>query len=233
MKQVILVAATEFEILPFIAFAEQHLGRFADRVYVYGDRLIHILVTGVGSPQTTYSLTKYLASWEYHAREKPDLVLQAGVAGAFNRQLVLGEVVEVIAETWGDLGVTEADGAFTDVFEMKLIDGDSLPYSGGKLLQPGHVYDLACPLVQGLTVNCVSGEVGAIQALREKYSCDIESMEGAAFFMVCLREKVPFCSIRAISNYVEPRNRAGWQLEKAIDRLNAQLVAFLCPTLTS
>ena len=30
--------------------------------------------------------------------------------------------------------------------------------------------------------------------------------------------------MRAISNYVEPRNRDGWQLELAIDNLNREVI---------
>ena len=34
-------------------------------------------------------------------------------------------------------------------------------------------------------------------------------MEGAAFMYVCLMHQVPFAQIRAVSNVVERRNRAG------------------------
>jgi futalosine hydrolase len=33
--------------------------------------------------------------------------------------------------------------------------------------------------------------------------------------------------LRALSNYVEPRNRAGWQVELAIDKLNQTIVELL------
>ena len=37
-------------------------------------------------------------------------------------------------------------------------------------------------------------------------------MEGAAFFYVCLKEKVNFFQIRAISNFVEKRNKKNWEI---------------------
>jgi len=36
---------------------------------------------------------------------------------------------------------------------------------------------------------------------------------------VCLRRNVPYHEIRAISNYVEPRNRQSWNLELACSNL--------------
>jgi futalosine hydrolase len=45
-------------------------------------------------------------------------------------------------------------------------------------------------------------------------------MEGAAFFYACLQQQgLGFVQIRALSNYVEPRNRAAWQIPQAIEHL--------------
>ena len=49
-------------------------------------------------------------------------------------------------------------------------------------------------------------------------------MEGAAFFYVCLQEKIPFLQIRSISNYVEKRNKSNWNIPLAIDNLNVVLL---------
>ena len=49
---------------------------------------------------------------------------------------------------------------------------------------------------------------------------DIESMEGAAFFMVCQKFKLPCLQIRTISNKIENRNKQNWKIELAIDNLN-------------
>jgi len=48
-------------------------------------------------------------------------------------------------------------------------------------------------------------------------------MEGAAFFYVCQLQKIPHIQIRSISNYVEPRNRANWNISLAIKNLNEVL----------
>ena len=52
-------------------------------------------------------------------------------------------------------------------------------------------------------------------------------MEGAAFFYACLMMQVPFLEIRSISNHVEPRNRAAWDIPLAIGQLNEVLIGML------
>ena len=46
----------------------------------------------------------------------------------------------------------------------------------------------------------------------------------AAFFQTCLTEGVAFTQIRAISNFVEPRNRENWKMQEAIQNLNEVLI---------
>ncbi len=53
-------------------------------------------------------------------------------------------------------------------------------------------------------------------------------MEGAAFFYACREAQVHYVQIRAVSNYVEKRNRDAWQIGLAIKNLNtfaAELLA--------
>jgi futalosine hydrolase len=48
-------------------------------------------------------------------------------------------------------------------------------------------------------------------------------MEGATFFYICRGEKIPFLAIRAVSNYVEPRNRGKWNIPLALGNLAEKL----------
>ena len=48
-------------------------------------------------------------------------------------------------------------------------------------------------------------------------------MEGATFFYICSREKIPFLALRAISNRVELRNRNKWNIPLALDNLSEKL----------
>lgn len=219
--RILLVSATPFEIAAIRQFLETHGLTEADDLYKYENLEIKILVTGVGMPYTAYSLSKFLAL------NKVDLAINAGVAGAFSKDLEIGEVVNVIAERFGDLGAEDADGSFMDIHEMDLIPPNDPPFLHGQLNHPLSAEIAFLPKVKGLTVNKVHGSAQSIAAIKKKYEVDVESMEGAAFFMTCLLDKVNFLEIRAISNYVEPRNREAWNLPLAIQNLNKTLLHIL------
>ena len=52
-------------------------------------------------------------------------------------------------------------------------------------------------------------------------------MEGAAVFYACKMNNVPCLQVRAISNYVEPRNKENWQINLAINNLNNWIINFI------
>ena len=211
--KLLVVAATESEI----AIARDQISKIEP-----GTNEIHFLITGVGMLHTTYKLTKELARKNY------DFVLQAGVGGSFDSSLPLGELVMVADDTYGDLGAEDHDN-FLDIFELGLLGRDASPFQNGKLITPPHELHNVINLrkASGLTVNAVSGSERTIALRREKFQCTTESMEGAAFHYVCLRESVPFAQVRAISNYVIPRDKSLWQMKEAIINLNKWLVAFV------
>jgi futalosine hydrolase len=74
--------------------------------------------------------------------------------------------------------------------------------------------------VKGITVNTVHGNTASIRKIVKKFNPDIESMEGAAFFFACAQFQIPCLQIRAVSNYVERRNKKNWKLDLAIKNLN-------------
>ena len=75
--------------------------------------------------------------------------------------------------------------------------------------------------VSGITVNTVHGNEKSISGIIERLNPDIETMEGAAFFYVCEKEKQPCIQLRGISNYVEKRNREAWNIPLALKNLTA------------
>ena len=78
--------------------------------------------------------------------------------------------------------------------------------------------------MSAITVQTVHGFTDSIEAVLKKYRVYVETMEGAAFFQACLTEGVDFSEIRAISNYVEPRNREAWMMKEAIENLNNYII---------
>lgn len=208
MSNILVVAATAFEIAPLLSQKQQ----------------LHIdtLVTGVGQLATTYHLGQALAAKKY------DWVINAGIAGSFRSDWPLGEVVEVVSEQMGDLGIEEADGTFRDMFEIGFLAKDEFPFHEGRLHNP--YLHTTLSRANGLTINRVHGFAPNIEAIKAKYNPDIESMEGAAFFYVCMQQRLKCTQLRSISNYVEPRNRAAWKIPLAIERLNEQLLAMCMPS---
>ena len=88
--------------------------------------------------------------------------------------------------------------------------------------------DLKLPKHEAITVNKVHGNEKTIQKVLIKYpNVKVESMEGAAVFYACEQEGMPCAQIRAISNYVERRNKASWQIDLAFKNLNNWLQKFL------
>jgi len=214
---ILFVAATEFEIGPLRKWLGENFGRKGNS-YVKGKLEIQLLVSGVGMVMTSYNLGRFFM------QNKPSLTINAGVAGAFGDELNIGDVVNVIADRFADLGVEEADGSFTDVHQMGLIPGTEAPFQNGILYNLSATEHDFLPKVNGITVNKVHGTASSIRAIEDKYTPEIETMEGAAFFYACLMEDIKFLQIRAISNQVEPRNKENWDLGLAVERLNLVLI---------
>ena len=124
----LLVSATPFEIAPIKNYLKENFTKKSEGVFEKNNLEISILITGVGIPFTSLHLGRIFAQRQY------DLALNAGIAGAFNRELKIGDVVNVISERFGDLGVEEADGQFTDMHELGLIEGNEFPFENGELL---------------------------------------------------------------------------------------------------
>ncbi|MEK7256607.1 MAG: futalosine hydrolase [Bacteroidota bacterium] len=216
--RILICSATPFEIAPLLNHLSENFTAVSDFHFKKGELEVLVLVTGVGSTFTALRLGNLLG------RERFELAVNAGIAGAFNRDLKMGEVVNVISERFADLGVEEADGKFTDVHELDLISSNEPPFQNGELLNLSAAEFDFLPKCKGLTVNKVHGFLPNIEAIQNKYPADAESMEGAAFFLACLLANLPFLEVRAISNHVEPRNREAWDLPLAIENLNEVLI---------
>jgi futalosine hydrolase len=188
--------------------------------YRLGTLDIDILVTGHGSVFMAYHLTKILSAYNY------DLAINAGIAGSFDYFLELGFVVNVIQDQFADLGFEEKDSFFT-LSEKELLNEDSFPFTGELLRSLGNfeidVVESLIP-VKSITVNTLHGRQENIQRVKKRFKCDIETMAGAAFFYVCLMEKVPFLQIRSISYFIEIPKVDNWNLQLASGNLTATIL---------
>lgn len=177
---------------------------------------VKTVVTGVGLVNTTYYLAKYVLS------DRPDLVIQIGIAGTFLEQQPLGSLVLVQKDCLGDFGAQDKNQFLTS-FELGLENKNQFPYNQGWLINPHSSKFPEFKQVSAITVQTASGEENTIERRLQMFKPEIESMEGFASAYVCAQEKIPFLQLRAISNKVEVRNRQAWDIPLALNRLEEGL----------
>ncbi len=182
---------------------------------------LDILITGIGLMSTTYALTRQIQL------RKPDIIIQAGIAGSFDKSIPLGTVVAVKKETVADLGVVEGNTLKT-VFHLGLSRSGQFPFSKGWLINRSETLKKSgLPLVTGISVNEITTSSRKIKMYEERFRPVTESMEGAALHYTALMENVPFVQIRALSNFTGERNKARWELKKSITNLNNEVDKFI------
>lgn len=208
--EVLLCAATRFEIDPTIQYlASQNI------------KNIDILVTGVGLIAATYHITKAVY------QKRPQLILQAGIAGALDNNLKLGSVVIIESETIGDLGVME-QGSFRSLFDMEFVQENDRPWTNARLLNASGILDeILLPKVKGVSINEITTLPSRIEHYKDTLGASVESMEGAALHYVGLMENIPFLQVRSLSNFVGERDKSKWHIKEAIENLNKELIPII------
>ncbi len=221
---ILIVSATSLEIEPLVK--ELGKGRILQpnlTRYLFNKILVDVLVTGVGMVSTAYWTGITLQNRKY------DATINAGICGSFNRKLQLGDVVNVTSDFFPEKGA-ESGEYFLSLIDLKLLELDEFPFTDGKLVNDsvfksetlGGLHE-----VSGVTVNTIHGNVESISLFTELYKVDVETMEGAAFFFAAFQQQVRCLQMRAVSNYVEPRDTSRWKIPLAIHNLNQVLFAML------
>jgi futalosine hydrolase len=183
-----------------------------------------LLITGVGSIATAWSLKQWIT-----LNEKPDLAINAGIAGSFNDRLNIGDVVMPVSDCFADAGVEDGEN-FLTLSESGLISANDFPYKDGLLYTDTRYNEKMKSIlkpVRAITVNTATGSETTRGMLLKKFNPDIETMEGATFFYICSREYIPFLALRAISNKVELRNKNNWNIDLALHNLSEKLIDVL------
>ena len=211
---IVIAAATPAEIKPFV-----------DWHAVAGNKSGHkieVLITGVGVLTATFSLTRKMLE------RRPDMVVQAGIAGSFDDALPIGAVVLVNEEIVGDYGVSEK-GVWKDIFDLGLMGKDEFPLNNGKLPNPyaKKLNKFGWPSVSSLTVNEIITLPEKHSEIIRKYNPRIESMEGAALHYCCLQLNIPFLQLRGISNKATERDKKNWKIVESIAAVNKALITFI------
>lgn len=164
-------------------------------------------IGGVGLSAAAYSTSKIIA------KHQPDWLIMAGIAGVYaHSTFAVGDVVLVSSESESDLGFFTPSG-FTHLADLNL-DMDF-----------GIAKEYLCPHLptQSILPMAKSNSMNAAMApFVQTAGIDIENMEGAAFFQVCLAEQQKFLEVRSISNLVKIGDDE-WDMEGSIRALTVGL----------
>ena len=219
--KIILVSATEFEISPLLKFLKKNSKTNNLGTVRFKKNTLDVLITGVGMTNTAFHLGKT-------STKKYDLAINVGMAGSFKKNIPLGTVVNVVSDSFADMGAEDGE-RFLTLEEMGLQEGKRKKEKGKRKKEEGRRLNNLPDLlkVKGITVNTVHGNGISIKKVVKKFNPDVESMEGAAFFFACTSLGIPSVQIRAISNYVERRNKKKWKLTLAVKNLNTYLENFI------
>lgn len=199
---ILLVAATEMEALPLA-------GKKTGRPHA-------LFVAGVGPLETAVRLTRRLGE----GGGDVSLVLNFGVAGAYaGSGAGLLDLCLAEREILGDFGICSAEGV--EPFAGPLASKTVFPLDQRYLAQARAILagqDYACKEGAFVTVNGVTATARRGALLRAAHHGLCENMEGGAVARVCEEFAVACLEVRCVSNLVEDRNPAAWQLAAAVQK---------------
>lgn len=174
----------------------------------------NVLVSGVGPVAAALTTQSALTEQCY------DLVVSAGIAGAFSGQgLHPGDVVLSSQIIQADLGAWDEDH-FCSLKELGLSLSPTQEHSGIFEVWPKACIgakQIGASYGPMLTLSSVTGTDIQAQKLQERYPDALtEGMEGAGVAHASWLAGVPVIEIRGISNMVGPRDRSAWQIAPAL-----------------
>ncbi|GGJ71421.1 futalosine hydrolase [Deinococcus aquiradiocola] len=169
----------------------------------------------------------------------PDLVISAGIGGAFpGTGLAVGGVAVANEMLYGDLGAWD-DRAFLPLSDLGLsvlpaLEAPGTPVQAGRFAAwegaPAFAARLGVPCGPFVTMSGVTGSEAQASELQGRVQGALmEGMEGAGVAHAAHLSGVPCTEVRGVSNMVGPRDRAAWQIGPALHVLHAALRALLQP----
>jgi nucleoside phosphorylase len=176
-----------------------------------------LLITGIGIPATIFSMFANVNCGIY------DLIINAGIAGSFNTDFNTGDVLNITSDSFADIvinGENDAKPVFETIYNENFRN----------LINNGRIYNTSdfpaqfrnLPNATAITVN--------IPERISNCNFDTESMEGAAFMLVCKHFKKNFIQIRGISNIIGKTERKAWNFKDPINNYSNIISEFITLT---
>jgi futalosine hydrolase len=176
-----------------------------------------LLITGIGIPATIFSMFANVNCGIY------DLIINAGVAGSFKTDFITGDVLNITSDSFADI-VINGDKDSKPVFETIYNENFRNLINNGRIYNTSDfpAYFKTLPKASGITVN--------IPERIKDCNFDTESMEGAAFMLVCKHFKKNFIQIRGISNIIGKTERKDWNFKDPINNYSNIISEFITKT---
>jgi futalosine hydrolase len=171
--------------------------------------VLTVLAGGVGPARAAAAAGTALAVAPF------DLVVSAGVGGGFAGRAGIGDLVLADRVVHADLGAGSPDG-FLPVDRLGFGQVETVLDPALVARAARSTGALVGPIV---TVSTGTGTAERAAELAAAHRPAAEAMEGAGVLAAAQAHGVPFLELRAVSNPVGPRDRAGWDLPGALARL--------------
>lgn len=176
---------------------------------------VDVLAAGVGPVMVAARTAMVLAKNEY------DLVIIAGIGGGFVGQAEMGGVVVANRIIAADLGAETPDG-YLSLDELGF-GSSQVPVDeclAKQLVEMIRQKGVPVTLGPICTLSTVTGTAETASKLTSRVpSVAAEAMEGFGVATAALLKGIPVLEIRAISNWVGPRDRSNWQIGNALKAL--------------
>ncbi|MDZ5783956.1 futalosine hydrolase [Marinococcus luteus] len=179
-----------------------------------------VQVGGVGAAQMSVRTSLLLAEHDY------DLVINAGIAGAFPDKAWLGDIVAASEIVAADMGAETEEG-FAPLEKLGLgptrfpTEKKYTPELIRRLAEQG-ISAVEAPVLSVSTVTGTQAMVNQRAFLYEDAAA--EAMEGYGVAAAASYFGIPVMEIRAISNEVGPRDRDAWNIPGALNSLRSAVL---------
>ena len=195
-------------------------------------------ISGMGKTNAAHASTVLIRDYS------PELIINFGVGGAYpSSGLSVGDIMVAEAEIYGDEGVLGADGFHgTDYIGIPVLRKGRKKYYNEFVLDrrlAERAVESAGSAFQGLpdtpkiksgkfaTLSTCTGTRKRAAELQKMWGAVCENMEGAAIAHICALYKTPLIEVRGVSNIVEDRDTAKWNLGLASENCCKTVVQLL------
>jgi len=189
------------------------------------------IISGMGKTNAAHAATILIEEFS------PDIIILFGIGGAYpSAGLETGDVAVAEKEVYGDEGVQTGDGFHgTEFVGIPLLRKGRKTFFNEFLLDKRllkralKIGGRIAPIKSGtfITTSTCTGTRRRAVELKKKYHAICENMEGAAVAQICVLYGVPMLEIRGISNIVEDRDRAKWNIPLAAENCQNAVMEIL------